>query len=115
MHEVVKRLKTIISQSNAIYQQQNDNLSNQIDEKASLNNIEASSHGELSQLIKNFHNMNANKIESVISTNESIISESISSNNLSKVVKEIIAFITKVINKGIEQKFMKQHTLDYFT
>src|SRR2546430_14880721 len=61
MHEVVKRLKIIISQSNAtIYQQQNDNVSNQIDEKTTLNNI----YGELSQLIKNFHIINTNENES---------------------------------------------------
>ena len=47
-HEVVKRLKTITSQSNVtIYQQQNDK-SNQIDEKSALNGIE-----ELSQMIMN--------------------------------------------------------------
>ena len=75
MHEVVRRLKKFISQS--IYQQQNDDdISNQITNKDSaLNSIEASSHGELSQMINNFHNMN---------TNEGMIYESISSKNLSK-------------------------------
>src|SRR2546425_13172848 len=87
-HEVVKRLKTIISQSNVIVYQQNDNVSNQIGEKPTLNRIEVSSHGELSQLIKNFHNMSTNEVKSAISTNGPMISESILSKNLSKVVNE---------------------------
>src|SRR5437764_15424249 len=101
MHEVVKRLKTIISQSNAIVYRQSDNVSNQLDAKLTLNSIEASLHGELSQL---FHNMNTNEIESIISTNELMINESISSKNLSNVVNKIVVFITKVINKGIVEK-----------
>src|SRR3954452_9590346 len=81
MHEVVKRLKAIILQSNAtIYQQQNE-ISDQINEKPTLNSIEVSSHGKLSQLINNFHKMNTNEIESIISTNEQMINESISSKN----------------------------------
>ena len=62
MHEVVKRLKTIISQSNAtIYQQQNNNV---IDDRLTINSIEASSassHGELSRMINNFHSINTNE------------------------------------------------------
>src|SRR6266480_4832896 len=52
---------------------------------------------------------------STISTNEKMISESISSKNLSKLVNEIVAFIAKVINKGIKPKLIKQCTLDYFS
>src|SRR3954471_5604383 len=114
MHEVVRRLKNIIPQS--IYQQEEvDDISIQITSKdPALNSIEASSHGELSQMINNFHNMNTNEIESIASTNEQIISESISSKNLSKVVNEIIAFISKIINEVKYLKSLKQLTLDYF-
>src|SRR5688572_2570869 len=102
MHEVVKRLKTIISQSNVtIYQQQNDNLPNQIDEKPALDSVENSSHGELSQMIKKFHNMNTSEIESTSTTNEQIINENISSEkNLSILIKEIVALIFKIVNEG---------------
>src|SRR5438045_5011997 len=102
MHEVVRRLKKIIPQNN-------DDIFNQITNKdPALNSIEALSHGELSQMINNFHNINTNEIESsTTSTNEKMINKSISSKNLSQVVNEIVAFITKVINKGVEQKLIK--------
>src|SRR5688572_29452355 len=105
MHEVIKKLKKIIPQS--IYQQQNDDdMTNQItNEDPALSSIEVSSHGELSQMIKNFHNMNTNEIESTSSTNEQIINENISSeNNLSILVNEIVAFIFKILNEGKKAK-----------
>ena len=111
MHEVVRRLKEIIPQS--IYQQQDDgNIS--ASEDPVLNSIEASSHGELSQLIKNFHNMNANEIEFAKPTSEQITSENISSEkDLRKIVGEIVTFIFELSNKGID--LARKHTLEYFS
>ena len=64
MHEVAKRLKMIISQSNTtIYQKQNNDVSKQIpsENKTLYSSAETSSHGELSQMIENFHNMDTKK------------------------------------------------------
>src|SRR6266498_1663365 len=67
IHEVVERLNPIISQSNIPnYQQQNENfdkITDQITSKnISLNSIENSSHGELSQMIQDFDKMNMEEI-----------------------------------------------------
>src|SRR5436305_345030 len=59
--------------------------------------------------------MNTNEIESTISTNVQMINESISTKNLIKVVNEILAFITKIINEGKDSKLWKQLTLNYLS
>jgi hypothetical protein len=59
--------------------------------------------------------VNTNEIESTISTNEQMINESISSENLNKVVNEIVSFITEITNEGKETILWKQLTLDYFS
>src|SRR3954454_11139470 len=111
MHEVVRRLKNIIPLS--IYQQDYDDISIQITSKDPvINSIEASSHEELSQVINNFHN-NMNTESRLSSTNEQMINESISSKNLSKVVNEIVAYITKIVNEGNHSIPRNQPTLDY--
>src|ERR1051326_5118960 len=72
MHEVVKRLKTIMLQSNVIiYQQQNDNdVYNQIQsENPTSKNGENLSDLELSQMIQNPYNINTNEIKSTSSAN----------------------------------------------
>ena len=62
MHEVVKRLKAMISQSNIVVTyQQNNNVSDQIGEKPTLISIGTSSRGELSQLVEKFPYMNTNE------------------------------------------------------
>src|ERR1044072_8730438 len=105
MHEVVERLRAIISQSNVtVHQQQNDNGV----EKPALDSVENSSY-EGSSLEFNFHKLSINKMESTM-TNENISSEK----NLSKIVSEIIAFISKILNEGKGPNYRKQHTLDYF-
>jgi UTP-glucose-1-phosphate uridylyltransferase len=109
MDEVVRRLKKIIPQS--IYQQQDDGDISASEDPV-LISIEASSHGELSQLIKNFHNVNTNEIEFATSTNEQTTSKNISSEkNLSKVVSEIVAFISKTNN---EVELSNQKIIYYF-
>src|ERR1044071_1568681 len=106
MHEVVERLRAIISQSNVtVHQQQNDNVV----EKPSLDSVENSSY-EGSSLEFNFYNMSINKMESTMA-NKNISSEK----NLSKIVSEIIAFISKMLNEGTLFKLLKGKTLDYFS
>src|ERR1044072_3075117 len=106
MHEVIERLRAIISQSNVtVHQQQNDNVV----DKPALDSVENSSY-EGSSLEFNFHNMSINKMESTMA-NKNISSEK----NLSKIVGEIVAFISKMPNEGKEKKLRKQYTLDYFS
>src|ERR1044072_672248 len=103
MHEVVERLRAIISQSNVtVHQQQNDNVV----EKPALDSVENSSY-EGSSLEFNFHKMSINKMESTM-TNENILSEK----NLSKIVSEIVEFISKMLNEG---RISRVHTLEYFS
>src|SRR5687767_5893471 len=65
-------------------------------------------------MINLFHNMNTNEIESsTTSTNEKMINKIISPKNLSKVVNEIVTFITKIVNHDGTKA--KQCTLEYFS
>src|ERR1043166_9635705 len=107
MHEVVKRLKEIISKSNVmVYQQQNDNVA----DKPSPDSVENSLY-EGSSLEFNFHNMNINEVNST-TTNELMANKNISSEkNLSKVVSEIVAFISKTNN---EVELSNQKIIYYF-
>src|SRR5437764_13531499 len=112
MHEVIERLRAIISQSNVtVHQQQNDNAV----EKPALDSVENSSYKGSSLEFNFHHNMNfINEVNST-TTNELKANKNISSEkNLSKVVNEIVAFISKIVNRGKEQKYRKQLTLDYF-
>src|SRR5581483_12140313 len=49
-------------------------------------------------------------------TNEQTFNENISfEKNLSIIIKEIVSFIFKILNEGIDFKLRKQHTLDYLS
>ena len=115
MHEVSKRLEMIISQLNdaITYQKLNDDVINsEPNENPVLNSAETSSHGELSQIIQNFHNMNTNDLNFTLS-DEQTFNENVSSEKI--VVKETITFIFKICNEGKEPTLRKQYTLDYLS
>src|SRR5438046_1393456 len=115
MHEVVKRLKINISQSNmTVYHQRNDIINQTPTENPTLSSVESSSHRELSQTIQNFRKMTTNEIEPTTSTSKQIINENILlEKDFSIMVNEIVDIIFKEYNKGIEWKVIKQHVLDY--
>src|SRR5581483_10487333 len=119
MHEVSKRLETIILQSGdaATYQKSNDEIINsEPNENPVLNSAETSPQGELSQMIRNLHNMNTNDLNFASLTNEQTFNENNSSEkNLNIIIKEIVSFIFKILNEGKDSKLRKQHTLDYLS
>ena|ERR1043166_6258564 len=92
IHEVVERLKAIISKRNMTgYRQQNENFdfTDQITNDMasnSVNSSENSSHGELSRLILNFSNMST-RAESL-----TLLAEN-ETEYLSTIVNEIPEFI----------------------
>ncbi|GBC22150.2 kinase-like domain-containing protein [Rhizophagus irregularis DAOM 181602=DAOM 197198] len=114
MHEVVNRIGVFIPDSNSTTIDQQNDISDQTyptpNENPTPNSAGNSSHGELSQMIQNFTNMNTSEIDSM-STNEQI-NENISSENyFSIVINEIVDLIFK---ENIKDN-MKDHTLaQYF-
>src|SRR6266536_1562628 len=111
----------MISQSNVPnYQQQNENFDKITDQIASknisLNSIENSSHGELSQIIQNFDKMNTEEIvESMTSTSKPIISQNIlPEKDFNIIVDKTNDFIFGLINKGFDQN-PKQQVINYFS
>ncbi|RGB36597.1 kinase-like domain-containing protein [Rhizophagus diaphanus] len=104
IHEVVNRLKFISNSSNIIttFQQNDMNyMSNQTNSR--LREILTPSspiislHGELSQMIENFNNMNTNEIDRMTTSRQ--INDNILSEQLCIVVKEIIDLIFKENNE----------------
>ena len=96
MHRVVKRLKTIILQSDmSIYQPQNENFDNATANKnVILNNIKNLSHGKLSQLIQNFDKMGTKEIiESLTPSRQIIDKYSLFEKDLDTEVNDVVAFI----------------------
>src|SRR5688572_18441070 len=90
MHEVAKRLKAMISQTNAS-STTNDDVPDQANKKPTSNSVENLSY-EASSLKLDFDKMNTNKTESTESTkstNKQMTNESISK-NLSKVTSNIV-------------------------
>ncbi|CAB4438315.1 unnamed protein product [Rhizophagus irregularis] len=115
MHEVVNRLGVFIPDSNSTTTDQQNNIFDQtystLNENLTPNSAENSSHGELSQMIQNFTNMNTSEIDSM-STNEQINKNISPEKNLGITVNEIVDLIFKEYIKGMVSK-VKQHVLDY--
>ncbi|CAB4438307.1 unnamed protein product [Rhizophagus irregularis] len=114
MHEVVNRLGVFITNSNSITIEQN-NISDQTyptpNEILTPNSAGNSSHGELSQMIQNFTNMNANEIDSMSTIEQINEYISPSKKNLSIILSEIVDLIFKENIK--DNMKVEQHVLDY--
>ncbi|RGB42638.1 kinase-like domain-containing protein [Rhizophagus diaphanus] len=112
IQEVVERLDGIINQKN-------DNIDEKTDQSFTnknigLNNIEESSHGELSQVIQEFNKMNTKEIMGTMTSSNQIINQNIlPENDLSVIVNNITEFISEVLNKGNINK-LRQKVIDYF-
>ncbi|GBC22040.2 kinase-like domain-containing protein [Rhizophagus irregularis DAOM 181602=DAOM 197198] len=113
IHEVVNRLKFISNSSNSVTTCQQNDISNQTNSKLSEiltpSSTIISLHGELSQMIESFNNMNTNEIDMMTSTIKQI-NDNVSSENLSIIVDEIVDLIFKVGNKW---NVVEQHVLNY--
>ncbi|CAB4441012.1 unnamed protein product [Rhizophagus irregularis] len=111
IHEVVNRLRISLSLiSTTIYQQDIFNQTIPMSNKSLIpNSIENLLHGELSQIIQNINNTNANEIY-MMSTNNQININISSEKNLSIIANEIVDLIFKEENRKGESK---QHVLDY--
>src|SRR6266542_71582 len=108
IHEVVERLKAMISQSSTtLYQQQNENIDTE--STISTNNKQIISQNILHE---NELNLNIKELEFTTST-----SDNIQMNDLSTEVDEITKFIFEItnnLNEVNEKSLRKQYMLDYF-
>ncbi|GBC22041.2 kinase-like domain-containing protein [Rhizophagus irregularis DAOM 181602=DAOM 197198] len=115
IHEVVNRLKFILNFSNSITAcQRNDMnyMSNQTNSRLreilTPSSTKISLHGELSQMIENFNNMNTNDIDRMTTNRQ--INVNILSVQLSIVAKEIADLIFREIN--VRNMVNEKHVFD---
>src|SRR4051794_37048707 len=107
MHEIVKRLKTRSNYEQLRSTSISNQIQNEIPANPAANNIKNLLHGELSQVTQN---LNTKEIESEKSANKQNIEKIVlPEKDLSIKVSEIVEFIIKIVNEGIEQKSEKQH------
>src|SRR5688572_23841180 len=126
MNQVVAKLNAIVKRTTILTERdQIDDykstlrLSNEQPLNLNINNINDFStndslHGELSQLIKNFDQMNTKEMIEHLTSNKQIINKTFSSKNLSIIIDEIVELTFKIHNRGIEEKIINQYILDYF-
>ncbi|PKK69856.1 kinase-like protein [Rhizophagus irregularis] len=113
IHEVVKRLKVFISNSNNVTIYQQHDISDQPHPIPNTpNSIRNSLHGELFQTIQDFTNMNTNEMDNITLINTKQINENFpSEKNLGIIIIGIVDLIFKKVNK--RTKKVKQRVLDY--
>ncbi|PKY24656.1 hypothetical protein RhiirB3_413253, partial [Rhizophagus irregularis] len=114
MQEVVNRFGVFIPNSNSTTIDQQNDIPDQTyptpNENLTPNSAGNSLHGELSQMIQNFTNMNTNEIDRM-STNEQINENILPEKSLSIMISEIVDLIFKEYIK--DNTKVKKHVRDY--
>jgi TPR repeat protein len=111
------KLKTIIENSNTTENDQIDNynLNSTLQNEREINdyssNTNNSVHGEMSQIMNNFHKMEMK--EEISPTTSMDVNENIYEEDLSIMIDELVNNYLKDINEGKERNVRKQHIIDY--
>ncbi|PKK65620.1 kinase-like protein [Rhizophagus irregularis] len=100
--QVVDWLKAIVTKIDAIIEDQQSSGKQELNEAPLSSN---GPHGELSELMENFDNIDSKEINTIKSSSEKVYNG---------LVTEINDFIFKLLNKGIVSKLVKQQTISFF-
>ncbi|RGB34716.1 kinase-like domain-containing protein [Rhizophagus diaphanus] len=111
IYQVIDWLKAIITKTDTIIENLQSSGEQEINDVSSTNNSEL--QGELSRLIQNFNNINTKEINSIaaVSSKQEILS---TEKYYNIEIDEINEFISKILNKGLELKLVKQQVIKYF-
>ncbi|GES93151.1 kinase-like domain-containing protein [Rhizophagus clarus] len=121
IHNQNYAIKIFISNPNIVTIHQQNDISDQTDpivnENVTPNSTVSSFHGELSNMIHNFTNMNTNELDNTTSINEQINENVSSKNNFNIIVNEIVDLINEnassknnfdiIINEIVDLIFQK--------
>ncbi|GBC47673.2 kinase-like domain-containing protein [Rhizophagus irregularis DAOM 181602=DAOM 197198] len=103
--QVVDWLKAIVTKIDAIIEDQQSSGKQELNEVPLSSNNNPGPHGELSELMENFDNIDSKEINNIKSSSEKVYNG---------LVTEINDFIFKLLNKGIVSKLVKQQTISFF-
>ncbi|UZO03972.1 uncharacterized protein OCT59_024371 [Rhizophagus irregularis] len=106
--QVVDWLRAIVTNIDVIIEEIEDQqlFGNQELNEAPISNNNSGPHGELSQLMQNFGNMNSKEINTIeVPSFEEVYNE---------IITEINDFIFKLLNRGIVSKLVRQKTISFF-
>ena len=114
MYQVVAQLEAIITITNIITAEniQSSNKQRLSVSASNLGSPLSTDNSELSELIKNFHQMNTRDIDTMGLSNDQ--ENLLSDKDFKIIVDEVNDLIFRLVNKGFEFKLVKQQIIDHF-